>query len=148
MHFTTLFVLKGEKIENLSSSKIEKLFEDRYCYCCGETTPMYRDWCDWFSIGGRWSDILKAKKGIHGEKSWCNEDEPVVKGQYSIVQISDLTEPIDRKRIFSIATLSKIYQKNDDWYGGEINEKKFNEILDNIDNKKFDGVIALIDCHD
>ena len=149
MHFTTLFILKGEKLEDLSTNEIEEMFCERYCYCCGETTPKYRYWCDWFQIGGRWCDTLKAKNGIHCERGWSNDNAPIVKGKYAIAQISDLTAPIDRTCIYSVATKSRIYQKNDDWQtGGEVSQNKFDKLLDDIDNKKFDGVIALIDCHD
>lgn len=139
MHFTTLFILKGETLENISSSQIEDMFSERYCYCCGETRPTRRYWCDWFQIGGRWCDILKAKNGIHGEKSWCNEEEQIENDKFSIVEIKDLTEKIDRSSIYAVANKTTIYDDS---------KEKFNKLLDDIDNKKFNGVIAVIDCHD
>ena len=148
MHITTLFILKGEELENLSQNEIERMFEERFCYCCGETKPKYLMWCDWFQIGGRWGDILKAKKGIHCERGWSNDNAPIVKGEYSIVDIHDLTEPLPRDRIYSVATKSTITLKNEDWTCGNVDKEKFNKLLDDIDNKKFKGVIALIDCHD
>ena len=149
MHFTTLFVLKNEELENLTKGEIEQIFGERFCYSCGETKPKYRFWCDWFVIGGRWGDILKAKKGIRGERSrsW-NLTEKIHKDKYSIVNIHDLTEPLPRDEIYSVATKSKIILKNCDWNYGNVDEEKFNQMLDDIDNKKFKGVIALIDCHD
>ena len=148
MHFTTLFILKGEKLEDLSRKEIEDMFCDRYCYCCGETRPKYQYWCDWFQIGGRWCDPLKAKKGLHAERGWSNDNAPIVKGEFAVAQIKDLTEPLPRQFIYSVATKSRIVIKNSDWADGDIDEDKFNRMLDEIDNKKFDGVIALIDCHD
>lgn len=148
MHFTTLFILKGEKLENISEHEIEEIFSERFCYCCGETKPKYQNWCDWFQIGGRWCDVLKAKKGLHCTRGYPNEDEPVVKGQFSIVEVKDLTDKLPRNLIYSVATKSRIYIKNDDWACGEVDEAKFNELLDKIDNKEFEGVIAMIDCHD
>ena len=149
MHFTTLFILKGEELEDLSLSYIEEMFCDRYCYCCGETTPKYQYWCDWFQIGGRWCDLLKAKKGLHGEVSWMDKDYKPQDGLYSAVNIRDLTEPIDRDSIYAVATLSRIYQEDSGWQvGGNVNKTKFHKLLDDIDNKKFDGVVVLIDCHD
>ena len=148
MHFTTLFILKNETLENISKSEIEDLFSDRFCYCCGESRPMYRYWCDWFQIGGRWSDMLKAKKGIHCERGWSNDNAPVVDGEFAICEIKDLTEPINRDYIYAVATKSRIYQKSNDWTGGNANPEKFEKLLDQIDNKQFNGVIALIDCHD
>ena len=148
MHFTTLFILKGEDLENISQDEIEDSFAERFCYDCGETTPKYLHWCDWFEVGGRWGDIIKAKKGIHCERDWSNENAPIIKGEYSIVNVKDLTEPLNRQQIYSVATKSRIYLKSDDWAYGNVNPEKFNKILDDIDNKRFDGVIALIDCHD
>lgn len=148
MHFTTLYILRREELDNISAEEIERDFSDRYCYCCGETRPRYGLWCDWFQIGGRWPDILKAKKGIHCERGFSNDNAPIKKGEYSVVNIRDLTEPIDRKMIYSVATKSHIYLKDDDWTCGDVNPVKFNELLDKIDRKEFDGVIALIDCHD
>ena len=148
MHFTTLFILKGEKLENLSMNEIENMFCERYCYCCGETHPKYQYWCDWFQIGGRWSDILKAKKGIKGSKSWCNQDEKSPKNLYSVVQIKDLTNKLPRDNIYAVATKSRIYLEENDWQNGDVDPHKFHQLLDQIDYKEFDGVIALIDCHD
>lgn len=150
MHFTTLFVLKGQKLEDLNSSIVEDIFSERYCYCCGEQKPKYQYWCDWFQIGGRWCDILKAKKGIHCTRGYPNVGEPVVEGKFSVVNIEDLLEPINEEHIYAIATKSRIYQSSDEWGGSEsgVDEDKFHELLDKINNKQIKGVIALIDCHD
>ena len=148
MHFTTLYILKGETLDNVTQYSIEDDFQDRFCYCCGETRPRYRDWCDWFQIGGRWCNILKAKRGIKGERSWCNKEEEDVKDMYSIVEIKDLTEPINREQIYAVATETDIYQDEDSWGGDCVDKEKYNELLDKIDRKEITGVIALIDCHD
>ena len=148
MHFTTLFVLKNEELKYLSKREIEDMFRERYCYDCGESKPKYKRWCDSFQIGGRWCDILTAKKGLKGTRSWTNKNEPNQKGKYSIVQIEDLSEKLPRDEINSVATKSKIVLKNEEWTCGNVDEEKFNELLDNIDNKKIKGIIALIDCHD
>ena len=149
MHFTTLFLLKGEELEDISLSEIEDMFCDRFCYCCGETTPKYEYWCDWFQIGGRWCDILKAKNGLHGNPSLFDKDFKAKKGTYSIANIRDLTAPINGKQIYAIATKSRIYQEDGEWQiGGKVDKDKFHKLLDDINNKRFDGVVALIDCHD
>ena len=148
MHFTTLFILKGEKLEDYSKEEIEDIFCERFCYCCGETKPKYLYWCDWFQIGGRWGDLLKAKKGIHCDRGWSNDNAPIVPGEFAVAQISELTEPLPRNRIYSVATKSQIILKSEDWTVGKVDEEKFNKILDDIDNKKFEGIVALIDCHD
>ena len=139
MHFTTLFILKGEKLENINHSIIEDLFSDRYCYNCGETRPRYRYWCDWFQIGGRWCDMLKADRGIHCTRGYPNVGVPVNEGEFSVVQISELKEPIDKKDIYAVATKSRLYEEG---------EEDYDRLIDAVNNKKFDGVIALIDCHD
>lgn len=150
MHFTTLFILKGVELEDISQSEIEEMFSDRYCYCCGETTPKYDYWCDWFQIGGRWCDMLKAKKGIHCTRGYPNEGEPVIEGQFSVANIEDLEEPIDSNYIYAIATKSRIYQSNNEWGGNEGNvaKDKYLELLEKINKKQIKGVVALIDCHD
>lgn len=148
MHFTTLFVLKNEDLENLSINEIEDMFSERYCYCCGETKPKYQYWCDWFQIGGRWCDMLKAKKGIHCKRGWSNDNAPIVKNEYSVANIKDLTAPLNRQMIYAVATKSRIYLEDSDWQQGNVNPDKFHKLLDDIDNKKFNGVIAFIDCHD
>lgn len=148
MHFTTLFILKNEKLEDLTTADIEEMFSERYCYNCGETKPKYKYWCDWFQIGGRWCDLLKAKRGIHCKRGWSNDNTPIVEGEFAIVQISDLTEKLPRDSIYAVATKSRIYTHEDAWQCGYVNEAKFNKLLDQIDNKEFDGVIAFIDCHD
>jgi len=150
MHFTTLFLMKGEELDDISICEIEDDFCDRFCYCCGETRPKYEYWCDWFKIGGRWCDILKAKRGIVGDRSWGNANDKHIEGTYSVVEIKDLTEPIDEKFIYAIATKSRIYQSSNDWGGNEegVDTDKFHELLTKINNKQINGVIALIDCHD
>lgn len=150
MHFTTLFILKGETLDNINQSIVENTFGERFCYCCGETRPMYDYWCDWFQIGGRWCDILKAKKGIHCTREYPNKGEPVNKGEFSIVEIKDLTEPINENQIYAIATKSRIYQSSNDWGGTEsgVDKDKFHDLLHKINTKQINGVIALIDCHD
>lgn len=152
MHFTTLYLLKGEELENVSLGEIEEDFSIRFCYCCGEQTPKYEWWCDWFQIGGRWTDILKAKKGIYGERSWCNTDKKTKKGSYSVVEIKDLTEDIDENEIYAIATKSRIYTNPENGYGSNegntSNRDMFHKLLNQINNKQINGVVALIDCHD
>ena len=148
MHFTTLFILKGETLDTIGESDVIQLFGERFCYACGETTPKYQYWCDWFQIGGRWGDMLQAKKGIHCERNWSNDNAPIVEDEFAIVEIKDLTAPLPRGNIYSVATKSRIYLKSEDWNYGNVNPVKFNELLDKIDKKEIKGIIAFIDCHD
>ena len=148
MHFTTLFILRNETLDNVSRWNIEDMFCERFCYCCGESRPMYQKWCDWFQVGGRWCDCLKATKGIAGERSWFSEDEEPEENHYSIVEVKDLLEPIDEKMVYAIATKSKIYLKEETWQWGNVDKEKFDKLLNDINTKKFKGVIAFMDCHD
>jgi hypothetical protein len=139
MHFTTLYLLKGEELDNIGLSEIEEDFGDRFCYCCGETRPRYRYWCDWFQIGGRWCDLLLAKRGIVGSRAWGNKDDEAMPNRYSIVEIKDLEEDINDEFIYAVATKSRIFMDGDEEY---------HKLLKKINNKEIKGVIALIDCHD
>ena len=140
--------MTNEELDNVSKTIIENDFGERFCYCCGETKPRYEYWCDWFQIGGRWCDLLKAKRGYVGERSWANEKDKQNKNSYSVVEIKDLTAPLPRSNIYAVATKSRIYTKDNIWQNGEANPTKFKRLLDKIDNKQIKGVIALIDCHD
>jgi len=151
MHFTTLYLLQNEELENISTGLIEEDFAERFCYSCGETTPRYRYWCDWFKIGGRWVDIIQAKKGIKGTPSWGYSEAELEKirkskTHFSIVNIKDITRKIKKENIYSIATKSRIYCGED--YASDYEKAKYDKLLEKINNKSIDGVIALIDCHD
>ena len=139
MHFTTLYLMRGKTLAEVSLNRVDREYGDKFCYACGEREADVLDWCDWFSIGGRWSDLLVAKKGIKGEKSWTNENEQSPKDNYSIVEVKDLKEPIEEKWVYSIAIDDELYQKED---------KEFKQLLEQVNNKTFKGVVALIDNHD
>lgn len=139
MHFTTLYLLKNEELDNVSVDSVSEDFFYRFCYGCGENVPKYQYWCDWFQIGGRWCDLFKAKRGLVGERSWCNTDEKHTKNTYSIVEIKDLKEEIDENWIYAIATRSRIYHEGSD---------KYKDLLQKINSKQIKGVVALVDCHD
>lgn len=140
MHFTTLYLLKGEELDNIGLWMIERDFSERFCYCCGETTPKYQWWCDWFQIGGRWAEPIVAKRGYLGDRSWCNKDEKrVSSNHFAVAEIKDILEPLDSTYIYAIATKSRIYTSED---------PKYAELLAKINNKQINGVVAFIDCHD
>ena len=140
MHFTTLYLMKNEELDNTSLSSIENDFGKRFCYCCGETVPMYQYWCDWFQIGGRWAEPIVAKRGFLGDRSWCNkEDKRISKKNFAVAEIKDILEPLDESMIYAIATKSRIYYSNDE---------KFKALLIKINSKQIKGVVAFIDCHD
>ena len=138
MHFTSLYILKNEKLDDISRGEIEDRYTDDYCYCCGETNPYVTPYCDWFQFGGRWNDEgLVASRGIKGSSSWYNESIEVPDNVYSIVEIKDLLEPVNE--VYSII------------FDGEEpieDEDKIKEILEKINSKEINGVIALIDNHD
>ena len=142
MHFTTLYLMKNEELDNISLGEIERDFSDRFCYCCGETRPRYRYWCDWFQIGGRWAEPIVAKRGLIGERSWCNEKEKrISKNNFAVAEIKDITKPIESDIVYAIATKTRVY--SEDEYPEE-----YSKLLDKINKKLIKGVIAFIDCHD
>lgn len=137
MHFTVLYLMENKELEDVSTALVEEWFGERYCYCCGETEPTIWSVCDWFQIGGRWCDQIKAKKGIKGDKSWGNLEESD-ENWFSIVEIQDLLEPISKKLIYAVA--------DDDKYTED--EDRTAEIIQKINKKEITGCVALIDCHD
>ncbi len=140
MHFSTIYLMRNEELDNVNNDGIIEDFYKRFCYGCGENTPKYEYFCDWFALGGRWLDILNASKGYKGETSWTNKDnEPSNDEHYSVCEIKDLISEINENSVYAIATKSKIYRQE---------ENKFKELLDKINTKKIKGVIALMDCHD
>lgn len=142
MHFSTLYLMKNEELDNVSLGEIERDFSERFCYCCGRTHPRYRYWCDWFQIGGRWAEPIIAKRGLIGNRSWCNEnDKRISKYHFTVAEIQDITKPIDSNNVYAIATKSRVYVCDE-------NPEEFNKLLNRINNKEIKGVIAWIDCHD
>lgn len=138
MHFTTLFLMEDRELKNTSNALIEDLFRDNYCYCWGETNPTYRDWCDWFVIGGRWNDeaILKTKTGRIGEDGFGDYKER----QIQVCEVKDLTEPLVTDYIYAVADeFGNLYESEEDGFG---------ELIRKINSKQVKGVLAIIDCHD
>lgn len=138
MHFTVLYLMEGKKLDDVNTALVEEEFGERFCDCCGESEPAIVDVCDWFQIGGRWDDQLKAKKGIKGDKSWSNADEESGENWFSIVEIEDLIEPISKKFIYAVAD-EHDYFEDEEW------KTKF---IQKINKKEIKGCVAVIDCHD
>ena len=149
MHFTVLYFKENTTLEDLESSYsdvsdfLTEDFGTKYCDCCGETEPEVSDICDWFQIGGRWCDALKATKGYSGSLSWSNVGQPEKKGQYSIVNSTDLDEDFLQNTVesgfYGVATESDYFEEDD---------PRFKEFMTKLKNKEIKGVIVLIDCHD
>lgn len=144
MHFTVLYVKEDTKLEDITLSDIEEEFGDAYCYCCGDREADIMNVCDWFQVGGRWSDVIKATRGIKGDPSWCST--PTTENDlFSIVEIADVDEEFLTTRlenfVYAVAT-PETYEENYD------ENKEFKEIFNKVKNKQINGVIALIDCHD
>ncbi|MBO7734418.1 MAG: hypothetical protein J6S67_17770 [Methanobrevibacter sp.] len=140
MHFCILYIMKGVNIEDTGIGEIEQDFGERFCYSCGESKPKYESFCDWFQVGGRWNDIIKARKGIKGDPSFMSGEESE-EGYYTIVDVNDIEEEINHKMIYGVATKSRIYTEYDQ-------PEKVMEWLEKIANHKFKGCVAIIDCHD
>lgn len=141
MHFTVLYLMEGEKLEDVSTALVEEEFAEDFCDCCGESEPAIYGVCDWFQVGGRWCDQLKAKKGIKGDKSWGDTEESGDQW-FSIVEIEDLLEPISKKLIYAVADRHGYYcdeSDDEDWK---------TKLIQKINKKEIKGCVALIDCHD
>lgn len=149
MHFTVLYFKENTTLEELESSYsdvadfLTEDFGTKYCDCCGETEPEVSDICDWFQIGGRWCDALKATKGYSGSLSWCNVGQPEKEGQYSIVNSTDLDEDFLQNNLergfYGVATESDYFEEYD---------PEFKDFMTKLKNKEIKGVVVLIDCHD
>ena len=144
MHFTILYVMENEELENINLGTVAEQFSDQFCYCCGETEPPCPI-CDWFQIGGRWNDPFWATKGIKGEKSWGDSHSTGPK-QFSIVEIKNLIKPIEVKDIFGVASRDSGDCIQSDWGGGD--KQGIVDLINKINKKEIKGCIALIDCHD
>ena len=148
MHFTILYIMENEKLENISCWSVEDEFRDRFCYCLGETDPP-TPICDWFSIGGRWEDNMIAIKGIKASGSRADEPKegPGKRSKrFSIVEIKNLIKPIKKEEIYGVA-----FRDSEECISPDNNENAeqiISEWLNKINNKEIKGCVALIDCHD
>ncbi len=142
MHFTVLYVKEDTKLEDISLDFVEQEFGDAFCDCCGEREPEISGVCDWFQIGGRWCDALKATRGIKGDPSWCCSPTAEIDA-FSISEIADLDDSFLTTKlenlVYAIAT-PEMYVEH---YDKDI----FKEMLDKIITKQIKGVVALVDCH-
>jgi len=139
MHCSVLYLVKKQRIEDLSLSQVEEDFSYAYCDCCGTNTPKYNWFCDWFVVGGRWADILEARRGISLEKpELAYEVATSDEGRYSAIDSRDMVGPIKGERFFAIATKSRIYTEKDE---------QFKTLINKINENKFDGCLVVLDCH-
>lgn len=139
MHCSVLYLVKNQRIEHLSLCQVEDDFADAYCDGCGEHTPKYSWFCDWFVIGGRWADILEARRGISVETPGPKYGvETSVTGRYSVIDSRDMVGPIKGELFYAIATKSRIYTSEDE---------QFRKLLNKINENEFDGCLVVLDCH-
>ena len=152
MHFTVLYVMENQSLDQLKNrfgeegviNKIYNEFGTLYCDGCGEWEPENFYICDWFQIGGRWLDLLPAKKGITGEGSFMRYASST-NGNCSICDIEDLDENFDfEKTIYGVATDTDYYETN--WRDDSLTDD-MKEWFNKIRTKQIKGVVALIDCH-
>ena len=164
MHWTVLYFKENYKLEDFGEDYINDLAEEfALKYLQDEDMGMKYDeeldeWvededyevpeehiegiCDWFQIGGRWVDRIKASRGLKGEHSWCNAGERSQDNCYTIVEIKDIDEEflVDiEKYFYGVATESEYCE-------GE-NSQMYKDFMSKLKNKELTGVITLIDCH-
>jgi hypothetical protein len=101
--FNKQVVPKGLKKTKVSFQKLYKDF-DEFCHKWhgidkDDEMGEYGYWFnpnshwDWWMVGGRWSGMLKLKKGCkgtRGEKSWCNEQETIPADRVDSARIGDI----------------------------------------------------------
>ena len=136
MHFAIYAILPNKKLEDFNQKEFEDDFTKKFCDCCGENEPTVECVSDWYEIGGRWCDGLKASKGIKGQPAWMMLDFDSGDGQYSVCEVQDLT-----------ATPAEPYAfvMNDEYI--EEGEEKYNQIMNRIRSRSLNGLIVLLDCH-
>ena len=139
MHFAIYAILPNKKLEDFNQKEFEDDFTKKFCDCCGENEPTVECISDWYEIGGRWCDNLKASRGIKGNLDWMralqgqsSDDD----GQYSVCEVQDLT-----------ATPAEPYAfvMNDEY--AEEGTDKYNQIMNRIRSRSLNGLIVLLDCH-
>ena len=138
MHFAVYVILKDTKLEDFDYNKFEEDFSKKFCDGCGEQEPEIDDVCDWFELGGRWIDELKATKGIHGNPAWMMDDFEEKDGEFSVCEIKDLLDTGEEFEPYAFVM--------DDDYTEE-GQRKYKKILNEIRNKTLNGVLVLLDCH-
>lgn len=162
MHFTVLYFRENKTLEDLDDNYLSELEEEfgrkyldpdfeRFIY--DEETddyvenPDYDDSklvspiCDWFQVGGRWADQLKASSGLKGERSWCNCNQETPEGYYTIVEVKDLDDEFLQtieNMIWAVVTETTYF---------EVGESGYNEFMRRLKSKELVGVVSLIDCH-
>lgn len=164
MHWTVLYFKENYTLDDLGNNYIDWLaedFGDRYLQdeCGGYVyDEELDDWvedenyelpddyvdgiCDWFQIGGRWVDRIKASRGLYGEPSWCNCNEKPREGFYTIVEIKDIDDEFLQsieKIAYGVATESQYFEGDYD--------PDYKEFMRKIKNRELTGIITLVDCH-
>lgn len=162
MHFTVLYFKEGKKLEDCSKIDIEDDFASKFCYSTLEDELLYDEEtgeyvenpdfelpegyvgsvCDWFQIGGRWVDALKASRGLKGDPSWGFDNFKSPEDGFSVVEIKDLNEnfleDIDTL-LYAVATETEYFENS---------EEEYDDFITKLKTKELNGVISLIDCHD
>lgn len=158
MHFTVLYFKENKTLKDLNLAKIDEDFGSKFCYSIFEDEFIYDeetddyvenpdfdfpeefvcDVCDWFQVGGRWLNTIKASRGLTGEPSWTTPKETT---GYTIVEVKDLDDEylktID-ERFYGVATETDYFENGD---------PGFDEFMTKLKNRELVGVISLIDCH-
>lgn len=164
MHWTVLYFKENTKLKDLGEDYINYLVDDfGNKYLQDENAGMRFDeeleeWvedddyktpdgyvegiCDWFQIGGRWVDRIKASKGLKGEPSWCNCSEKTPTDQFTVVEVKDIDDEF-------LQTIEKLFYgitTESNYFEGE-NDPEYQDFMTKLKNKELTGVITLIDCH-
>lgn len=142
MHDDVILFMRGMKIEDATDWAVERLFEDfgdNFCTSLGEKEPKVRRLADWFEMGGRFAGGLKAKRGIALSCRWAHgydEDERLIGGECNGCEVADLLEDISPDSIVV-----------DNEVAYDFGSQEYDAIIAEINSKKADGVLFVLDCH-
>lgn len=147
MHFTVVYFKENVTLKDLKSKyldikdQLSEEFYTKYSDGCGERKPDIYDVCDWFQIGGRWNDMLRATKGYKGKASIFDLNKSTESNAFSIVNSADLEEEFLNKIdscFAGVATELEYFEEGD---------PKFINFFTKLKNKEINGVLCLMDCH-
>ena len=161
MNFLTFYIKKDKKLSELRNYELFMLNSEKPTRC-KKTNSIDEKRVDYYvfqsienavrkyvtplmafyaRIGGQYSNILQATDGIGGELSWFGIDnEPDMPGNFTVCEIKDLTA--------SVTLPTAIIIESDDGAIVSVNDTEtLNLLIDKINNKSIDGIIAAIEYY-
>lgn len=142
--FETLYGMYGERWNSMSWAKDENGEWSEY-----STRNPKSKW-DWYSLGGRWSGMIKLKEGANGN---AGRGSLVMQNEAGIDQAKkkDILN-LDELRTFALLKDGEWYERGEmGWWGIVSNEKpedewesEFKKLLEGLSDET---LISIYDCH-